>query len=117
MSGFSERNQKAWHEGQTKETENIFEINFQQEIDKAVQAGNYRLAVRLLFLRLLKNLAEKNIIQYQQDRTNFDYLMQLGNSVITKVFSGWPGIMNMRGMAGLLLTRIYLLLLKMILKF
>lgn len=58
-------------------TDNIFEINYQREIDKAVNNGNYRLAVRLLFLRSLKNLSDKNIIQYKQDRTNFDYLMQL----------------------------------------
>jgi hypothetical protein len=30
-----------------------------------------------MFLQLLKELSNKNIIRYQQDRTNFDYLMQL----------------------------------------
>lgn len=57
--------------------EDIFAINYQKEIDKAIANGNYRLAVRLMFLRLLKQMAEKNIIQYKQDRTNLDYLMQL----------------------------------------
>ncbi len=59
------------------ETEDIFAINYQREIDKSVESGNYRLAVRLMFLRLLKNLADKNIIQYKPDNTNLDYLMQL----------------------------------------
>jgi hypothetical protein len=59
------------------ETDNIFEINYQREIDKAVSNGNYRLAVRLLFLRSLKNLSDKKVIQYKQDHTNFDYLLQL----------------------------------------
>jgi len=59
------------------ETDNIFEINYQREIDKAVDSGNYRLAVRLMFLRSLKNLSDKHIIQYKQERTNFDYLVQL----------------------------------------
>ena len=58
-------------------TEDIFAINYQKEIDKAASADNYRLAVRLMFLRLLKNMSEKNIIRYQQDKTNFDYLLQL----------------------------------------
>ena len=58
-------------------TEDIFAINYQKEIDKAAAAGNYRLAVRLMFLRLLKNMSEKNVIRYQQDKTNFDYLLQL----------------------------------------
>jgi hypothetical protein len=59
------------------ETENIFAINYQKEIDKAARQENYRLAVRLMFLRLLKNLSEKNIIQYNQGKTNLDYLLQL----------------------------------------
>jgi hypothetical protein len=58
-------------------TEDIFAINYQKEIDKAAMQGNYRLAVRLMYLRLLKNMSEKNIIQYKQDKTNLDYLMQL----------------------------------------
>ncbi len=59
------------------ETDDIFAIQYQREIDKATAAGNYRLAVRLMFLRLLKHLADKNIIQYKPDRTDFDYLIQL----------------------------------------
>ncbi|HLG38545.1 MAG TPA: hypothetical protein VI461_02715 [Chitinophagaceae bacterium] len=59
------------------ETDNIFEINYQQEIDKAISNKNYRFATRLMFLRLLKSLSDKKIISYKQDRTNFDYLLQL----------------------------------------
>ena len=57
--------------------ENIFEINYQKEIEKAVSAGDYRLAIRLMFLRLLKHLSQKRVIEYKQERTNFDYLSQL----------------------------------------
>ncbi len=58
-------------------TEDIFAINYQKEIDRAAAEGNYRMAVRLMFLRLLKNMSERNIIQYKQDKTNLDYLLQL----------------------------------------
>ena len=58
-------------------TEDIFAINYQKEIDKAETSADYRLAIRLRFLRLLKVMAEKEIIQYKQDRTNLDYLLQL----------------------------------------
>lgn len=58
-------------------TEDIFAINYQKEIDKAAAQGNYRVAIRLMFLRLLKNMSEKNIIRYKQDKTNLDYLMEL----------------------------------------
>lgn len=64
-------------DGEGEIPEDIFAINYQKEIDKAAANGDYRLAVRLMFLRLLKSLADKNIIQYKQDRTNLDYLMQL----------------------------------------
>ncbi|MBI5371782.1 MAG: DUF4129 domain-containing protein [Sphingobacteriales bacterium] len=57
--------------------EDIFAINYQQEIDKAAARGDFRMAVRLQFLRLLKLMTERNIIRYQQDRTNLDYLVQL----------------------------------------
>jgi hypothetical protein len=57
--------------------ENIFEINYQKQLDRAIQKKDFRLATRLMFLQLLKDLSNKNIIRYQQDRTNFDYLMQL----------------------------------------
>lgn len=67
-------------EDEEMETADIFAINYQKEIDKAVNAGNFRLAVRFMFLRLLRNLSDKNVIQYTQDRTNFDYLLQLHNT-------------------------------------
>lgn len=59
------------------ETNDIFAINYPAEIEKAIGRNNYRFAVRLMFLELLKRLSEKNIIQYAQDKTNLDYLMQL----------------------------------------
>jgi hypothetical protein len=67
-------------EAEEEMPEDIFAINYQKEIDKAAAAGNYRLAIRLMYLRLLKDLSEKNIIRYQQDKTNLDYLMQLHGS-------------------------------------
>ncbi len=67
-------------------TDDIFVINYQKEIEKAAAAGNYRLAVRLMFLRLLKNMSEKNIIRYQQDKTNLDYLLQLHSTKHSTAF-------------------------------
>lgn len=55
----------------------IFAINYQKETEKAVAVKNYRLAVRLMFLNLLKNMSERNVINYKQDKTNFDYLSEL----------------------------------------
>jgi hypothetical protein len=71
------RSSQITEEETDPESSDIFTINYQKEIDKAVSMENYRLAVRLLFLRLLRNLSDRNIIQYKQDSTNFDYLVQL----------------------------------------
>jgi hypothetical protein len=57
--------------------DDIFAINYQKELDRATAGKDYRLAIRLMYLRLLKCSAEKNIIQYAQERTNFDYLAQV----------------------------------------
>jgi hypothetical protein len=76
--GLFSRKTRAVAEGESEEiSEDIFAINYQKEIDKAIQQGNYRLAVRLMFLRLLKNMSDRNIINYKQDKTNLDYLMEL----------------------------------------
>jgi hypothetical protein len=58
-------------------TEDIFAINYNKEIEKAIAAGDYRLAVRLLFLQLLRGMSDRKIIQYSHERTNLDYLLQV----------------------------------------
>jgi hypothetical protein len=60
--------------------DNIFEINFENAIAAAVKAGDLRLAVRLNYLHLLKELAERNIIHFSQQRPDSDYVMQLHGS-------------------------------------
>ncbi len=57
--------------------EDIFAINYMNEVDKAVAQGNFRLAIRLQYLRMLKSMAERNIINYKQEKTNLDYMMEL----------------------------------------
>ena len=56
---------------------NIFTVDYAEDIANAVNAKNFRLAVRLHYLELLTKLSEQNIIQYQPDKTNFDYLLQV----------------------------------------
>ncbi len=66
---------------------NIFDIDFDKRINKALDALDYRLATRLLFLRLLRSMAEKNIITYGIDKTNLDYLFELGSTKYYRDFS------------------------------
>jgi len=66
--------------------QSIFDIQYDQEIQKAITAQNFRLAIRLLYLQTLKRLSEENIINYKQERTNNDYVMQLFNTGYYKDF-------------------------------
>lgn len=59
------------------EEENIHAIKFDEEISKAVNANNYRLAVRYLFLKSLKELTDNELIDWRAHKTNNDYLREL----------------------------------------
>ncbi|HEU4574063.1 MAG TPA: hypothetical protein VFS36_03600 [Chitinophagaceae bacterium] len=75
------RRNKIIHDNSGGENpENIFSMEYPAGIAKAELAADYRLATRLLFLQLLKDLATNNLIQYQQERTNSFYLGQLRNT-------------------------------------
>lgn len=68
------------------ETEDIFELNFEKEIRKAIEAANYRMAVRVMYLRALRDLSLKELINYTHEKTNSDYLFQLADSPYYKNF-------------------------------
>ena len=67
--------------------ENIHEINFDTEIDNAVTNRNYRLAVRLLYLRSLKQLSDAQLIHWQLEKTNNNYLNELTDAGQRQQFS------------------------------
>jgi hypothetical protein len=58
-------------------TENIHEINMDDELEKAINVRNYRLAVRLLYLKSLKQLNDAGLIHWEINKTNSDYSSEL----------------------------------------
>ncbi|GAB3636962.1 hypothetical protein GCM10027422_25520 [Hymenobacter arcticus] len=60
--------------------ENIHELNFAEAIAQAEATGNLRLAVRLGYLHLLKQLTDRDLIAWQPDKTNQAYLLELAAS-------------------------------------
>lgn len=66
--------------------ENIHEINFDDEIEKTVAQRDYRLAVRLLYLKCLKQLSDTLLIQWQIDKTNSAYIYELKDPVQKQAF-------------------------------
>lgn len=67
-------------------TENIHEISFSDRIEEALAGRNYRLAVRLLYLRALKQLTDRNLIAWQPNKTNRQYAHELANSPLRPAF-------------------------------
>lgn len=57
--------------------ENIHAMNFEKLIEEAMTKNDYRLGVRLVFLYSLKMLSDKNLIHWDQGKTNHDYLSEL----------------------------------------
>lgn len=67
-------------------TENIFDINYEKQLTKAIADKDYRSAIRFMYLQLLKMMSDRNIIQYKLERTNADYLGQLFSTAYYKDF-------------------------------
>lgn len=79
--------------------ENIHTISFEAAISKAELDGNYRLAIRLQYLQVLKNLNTLGLIKWRPDKTNYSYILELrdnpsGNAFekLTSIFEyAWYG--------------------------
>lgn len=59
--------------------ENIHELDFDQEINTAINQNNFRKAIRMLYLKTLKNLADLELIKWQINKTNEDYIREILN--------------------------------------
>ena len=67
--------------------ENIHEISFDDEIEKAIENHDFRLATRLLYLKTLKRLSDAGRIKWELDKTNSAYISELKHPVQKKLFS------------------------------
>lgn len=67
--------------------ENINEINFEKVINQAKSNGEQRQVIRLYYLWLLKTFSDKNLIKWDKDKTNADYLYEIQNERIKEDFA------------------------------
>lgn len=67
--------------------ENIHELNFDDLIEKSLLEKNYRYAVRLNYLKALKVLADKDLIEWKKNKTNHDYLLEVANTPLKNDFA------------------------------
>ncbi|MDQ2658052.1 MAG: hypothetical protein M3Y60_11590 [Bacteroidota bacterium] len=61
----------------TNPVEDIQAIDVRTALERAINEGNFKLAVRLYYLDLLKKLNETGVIVWKKDKTNRDYLGEL----------------------------------------
>lgn len=69
-----------------EDKENIENNDFTKLIQKAKAEYDFRLATRYYFLWVLQTLSDKKIIQWNRDKTNYDYFIELGNHPICDDF-------------------------------
>jgi len=62
------------------EEELINDKDLPKLIQDAIQNRNYKLAIRYYYLLLLKNLSEKELISWQQEKTNEDYIKEIASN-------------------------------------
>ena len=56
---------------------NLQEADVESFLDKAIREGQHRLAIRLYYLAIIKQLAQKGYIQWKKEKTNGQYLREL----------------------------------------
>ena len=61
-------------------------VNFDKEIIKYQSEGNYRFAIRYLFLRLIRSASERNIIQIRDSMTNSEIGRAFGQHPLASQF-------------------------------
>ena len=66
--------------------EDIHEIDFDTSISGAIAIKDYRIAVRLYYLKTLKLLADKNLIDWKINKTNNNYIKELKEIRLKKPF-------------------------------
>ncbi len=67
--------------------ENIHELNFDQLIAEATGKQHFRRAVRLCYLKSLKSMTDKDLINWRPYKTNYDYQLELNKTPFGQSFS------------------------------
>ena len=66
--------------------EDIHSMDFYSSITKAKKENNWRLATRYYYLWLLKSFSDKDIIEWDIEKTNADYLNEISNLELKNEF-------------------------------
>lgn len=65
---------------------NIHQTNFYTLVEESLLKNDYRSAIRYYYLLSLKRLSDKEIIEWDSEKTNYDYYQEIKNKKIKKQF-------------------------------
>ena len=57
--------------------ENLHESDLDRALRLALEAGNYKAAIRIYYLALIKDMSLKGLISWKKDKTNYNYVNEL----------------------------------------
>lgn len=66
--------------------EDIHQVDFDKLITEAITKGEYRMAIRYLYLKSLKELSLKGLISWRPEKTNRDYINEMRSRNSGKLF-------------------------------
>lgn len=67
--------------------EHIENLDIEKMLSEALAEGHYRLAVRLVYLKALKALSEAQLVEWEDGKTNHEYLIELKEQSLRSEFS------------------------------
>jgi flagellar basal body-associated protein FliL len=65
---------------------NLNKVDFEKLIENAYKAQNYRLSVRFFYLKILKSLSERQLIEYEYQKTNHEYYYEIKDENLLNLF-------------------------------
>jgi len=68
------------------EEEDLMGVNWENRLQQAITSGDFRLAVRYSYMYLLKMMQERQLIDYRNDKTNYEYAHELENTKYKQPF-------------------------------
>lgn len=60
--------------------------DIQKMLNSALKAQDYQIACRCIYLGVLQNLIQQNLIVYRKDKTNMDYLHEMAGTEVEQSF-------------------------------